>query len=53
MGLDWLLFVYTHSAGKSRGYTAVNAPSFPVLGPRVTTNATPIHYQSGALAALE
>lgn len=53
MGLDWLLFVYTHSAGRSRGYTAVNAPSFPVLGPRVTTNATPIHYQSGALAALQ
>lgn len=45
LGLEWLLFVYTHSAGKSRRYTTDNLAAFPVVGPNVTTNATPIHYQ--------
>lgn len=43
--VDWLLFVYTHSEGKSRRHTLENPASLPVNGTRVTTNATPIHYR--------
>jgi len=43
--LDWLLFVFTHSAGKSRRHTLEDPSSLPVLGTRVITNATPVHYQ--------
>jgi hypothetical protein len=45
MGLDALLFVYTHSAGKSLRYTLANPLDLPVRSTRVITNATPYHYR--------
>jgi wyosine [tRNA(Phe)-imidazoG37] synthetase (radical SAM superfamily) len=47
IGVDWLLFVFTHSAGKSRRYTIENAAEFPRRFANVTLNATPLHYQQG------
>jgi hypothetical protein len=51
IGVDTLLFVFTHSAYKSLRYTAANVETFPVLFPNVTTNATPIHYNRFKKAA--
>ncbi|MCX6952392.1 MAG: 4Fe-4S cluster-binding domain-containing protein [Verrucomicrobia bacterium] len=45
IGVDRLLFVYTHSVGRSLRYLPAADAAFPVRGPRVTTNATPIHYR--------
>ncbi len=47
--VDALLFVYTHSKFKSQRYTIKNAADFPIYYANVKTNATPIHYQMGAL----
>jgi MoaA/NifB/PqqE/SkfB family radical SAM enzyme len=44
--VDWLLFVYTHSVGKSRRHSVEDPSSLPVRGARIVTNATPIHYRS-------
>jgi len=45
IGVAALLFVCTHSAGKSRRYTLENVGTLPICAPNVVTNATPIHYQ--------
>ncbi|MEO6244241.1 MAG: radical SAM protein [Opitutaceae bacterium] len=45
-GVSELLFVYTHSAGKSRRYTLENHGDFPARSSLVVTNPTPIHYQN-------
>lgn len=45
IGVHALLFVYTHSAGKSRRYTLNNPGDLPVHVPNVATNATPIHHR--------
>ncbi len=45
-GVSHLLFVYTHSAGRSRRYTLENREDFPARSSLVVTNATPIHYQN-------
>ena len=46
LGVDYLLFVYTHSVGKSRRHTFEDPSSLPVRGARIVRNATPIHYRS-------
>jgi MoaA/NifB/PqqE/SkfB family radical SAM enzyme len=51
IGVNWLLFVYTHSAGKSRRHAPENDADFPIRGARITTNATPVHYRLDAAAA--
>jgi hypothetical protein len=40
-----MLFVFTHSKGKSRRYTLHNVPDFPIAFPNIHTNGTPIHYR--------
>ena len=45
IGVDTMLFVFTHSDFRSQRYRAKNAASFPLYFPNVTTNATPVHYQ--------
>jgi wyosine [tRNA(Phe)-imidazoG37] synthetase (radical SAM superfamily) len=45
-----LLFVFTHSPGRSRRYTPENVTDFPVYFPNVRTNATPVHYQQAGTA---
>lgn len=45
IGVAVMLFVYTHSAGKSLRYTLDNRDDFPIYAPNVAINATPIHYQ--------
>jgi hypothetical protein len=40
-----LLFVCTHSAGRSRRYTPENLADLTRYFPQVITNATPIHYR--------
>ncbi len=51
IGVTALLFVYTHSAGKSQRYTLNNPGDFPILAPNVNINATPIHYQESETPA--
>lgn len=54
LGVHAILFVFTHSKGKSRRFTPENVAEFPVHFPNVVTNATPIHYQhSDTPASLE
>jgi pyruvate-formate lyase-activating enzyme len=48
LDVAYLLFVYTHSAGKSRRHTVANHARFPRHFPNVIVNATPIHYQLAA-----
>lgn len=43
LGVDLLMFVFTHSRYKSERYRAANAADFPIFYPNVTTSATPIH----------
>ena len=45
IGVDWLLFVYTHSVGRSVRLTPDGAHQLMALGSHITTNATPIHYR--------
>ncbi len=45
IGVAALLFVYTHSVGKSKRYTLDNRSEFPIHHPNVVTNATPVHYR--------
>lgn len=45
LGVDQLLFVFTHSAFRSTRWTVANAAEFPMLYPNVTTSATPVHDQ--------
>ena len=45
LGVAAILFVYTHSKGKSQRFTLENRADFPIHFPNVVTNATPIHYR--------
>jgi hypothetical protein len=45
IGVQALLFVYTHSAGRSQRYTLQNPRDLPIHVPNVATNATPIHHR--------
>ena len=45
IGVHALLFVYTHSVGKSQRYTLQNVEDLPIHVPNVVTNATPIHHR--------
>lgn len=47
IGVDILLFVFTHSRFKSIRFTRDNSASFPILYPNVITSATPIHFRLG------
>lgn len=51
IGVDYLLFVFTHSAGKSLRYSMENATELPIESPRVVIGATPRHYRSGRTGA--
>lgn len=48
IGVDALLFVYTHSPGKSQRFTLANPDDFPIHFENVVINATPAHYRLGA-----
>ena len=50
LGVETLLFVFTHSDFKSQRYTPENAADFPARFPNVTTNATPMHYRDSNAA---
>jgi hypothetical protein len=43
LGVDTLMFVFTHSEGRSRRWTTDNVANFPILFPNVMTSATPVH----------
>jgi wyosine [tRNA(Phe)-imidazoG37] synthetase (radical SAM superfamily) len=45
LGVDVMIFVFTHSKHRSERWTAENVAEFPILFPNVTTSATPIHDQ--------
>lgn len=48
IGVRYLLFVLTHSAGKSRRYTLETIGDLPRVSRRVVANATPEHYRDTA-----
>lgn len=50
IGIDLLMFVFTHSAYKSQRYSAANASELPILFPNVATSATPIHERESVAA---
>ena len=45
LGVDTLLFVFTHSRFKSQRFTVANALDIPILYSNVAVNATPMHYE--------
>jgi hypothetical protein len=50
IGVDLLMFVFTHSAYHSQRYSAANASQFPILFYNVATSATPIHERESIAA---
>jgi organic radical activating enzyme len=51
LGVDTLMFVFTHSEGRSLRWTTDNVANFPILFPNVMTSATPVH-ERAAVASL-
>jgi hypothetical protein len=50
VGVDLLLFVFTHSQYKSRRYGLANGAEFPVYYPNVVTNPTPMYQRQSRQA---